>query len=111
MHNKELKNLARIRNIIDYIEKHFTEVITLEDVATYVGLNPEYFCRYFKKQMGVSLIEYVNLIRLTHIYHDLRSTNESISSLQEKYGFTNYKVFNRMFKQVYGTTPSKMRLS
>ena len=89
----------------------FTDVMNLDEVATQVGVNAEYLCRYFKKQMGVSLIEYINLIRLTHIYHDLRSTNESISSLQEKYGFTNYKIFNRMFKQVYGTTPSKMRLS
>ena len=54
-------------------------------------------------------MEYVNLVRLTQIHRELRKSEESILCIMENNGFTNYKVFNRMFKEQYGMTPSQMR--
>ena len=59
--------------------------------------------------MGVTFLEYVNLVRLTQIHRELRKSEESILCIMENNGFTNYKVFNRMFKEQYGMTPSQMR--
>lgn len=103
------KNLNRLKKIITYIEKHYAEPISLADIAKNFALNPEYFCRYFKKNMGFTFLEYINLVRLPHIYDDLLHTRDSISDIQEKHGFTNTKVFHRMFKEVYGCTPSEAR--
>ena len=44
-----------------------------------------------------------------HIYHDLCSTGEGVMELSEKHGFANYKLFNRMFREIYGCKPSDVR--
>lgn len=108
---KDLKSLARLKEIITYVEAHYMEPLSLSAVSNEFALNTEYFCRYFKKNMGFTFLEYVNMVRLSHIYSDLLQTNETIAVLQERHGFTNYKVFNRMFKEVYGCLPSKIQRS
>jgi AraC-like DNA-binding protein len=107
--NKSAKHLGRLKIIIDYVEQNYQEPISLKEVAALVALNPEYFCRFFKKYMGFSFINYVNLVRLARIHDDILHSNDSITVIQERHGFTNYKIFNRMFKEAYGCTPSKLR--
>lgn len=106
---KESKSSERLKMVISYVEEHYAENINLHDIAELVSLNPEYFCRYFKKYMGFTFIEYVNMVRLNHIHADILSTKDNIITIQERHGFSNYKVFNRMFKEVYGCTPSVLR--
>lgn len=101
--------MNRIREIIQYVETHFTEPVCLQDVANLLGIGKEYFCRFFKKNMGISFLNYVNEVRAAHIYHDLIHTDEPIQALMEKNGFTNQKLFNKTFKTLYGCTPSQIR--
>ena len=54
----------------------------------------------------MTFLEYVNSIRLSHIHQDLLNTNYSISELLERHGFTNYKLFSKMFRDTYGCSPS-----
>lgn len=107
--HKEMKQLARLQELIAYVEQHYMEQLSLTAAASFVALNPEYFCRSFKRYTGLSFLEYVNMLRLTHIHNDILNTTESITTIHDKHGFINYKVFNRMFKEVYGCTPSKLR--
>lgn len=101
--------LRRLGEITDYIEEHHTEPIPLEEIASYFFLSREYFSRFFKKNMGVSFTRYVNQVRLLHIYYDICNTDEKIMDLTEKHGFHNYKLFNRMFHEIYGCTPREAR--
>jgi AraC-like DNA-binding protein len=103
------KNRYHLQKAIDYMTLHYSEHISLTNISSTLALNPEYFCRIFKKNIGFTFLEYLNQIRLTYIYEDLMSTNDSILEIQERHGFSNYKVFNRMFKDSYGNTPSKVR--
>lgn len=105
------KHLLRLKEIIDYVQQNYMEPLTLKEVSSLVALNQEYFCRSFKKYTGFTFMEYVNLVRLSHIHNDILTTDDSITIIQERHGFTNYKVFNRMFKEAYGCTPSKLRSS
>lgn len=109
--NKAAKHLSRLKQVIDYVEENYMETLSLKEASSLVALNPEYFCRSFKKYTGFTFMEYVNLVRLTHIHSDILTTDDSITSIQERHGFTNYKVFNRMFKESFGCTPSKLRAS
>lgn len=102
-------SMTRIRVIITYVENHFHEQISLQDIADYVGLGKEYFCRFFKKNMGISFLQYVNEVRISHIYQDLIQTDLPIYEIAENNGFLNQKLFNRMFKSIYGCTPSSAR--
>ena len=99
----------RIRTIITYVSEHFREPITLDDIAGELGLGKEYFCRFFKKHMGMSFLQYLNEVRASHIYQDLEMTDTPIAELLEDNGFTNQKLFNRVFRQIYGCTPSAVR--
>lgn len=101
--------LSRLGEITDYIEERHMEPIPLEDIASYFFLSREYFSRFFKKNMGVPFTRYVNQVRLLHIYHDICNTEEKIMSLAEKHGFKNYKLFNKMFHEIYGCTPREAR--
>lgn len=99
----------RIHTVIRYVEEHFQEPISLTDAADLLGLSKEYFCRFFKKNMGISFLQYLNEIRVSHIYYDLLHTDLSILDIIEKNGFTNQKLFNSTFKKIYGCTPSAVR--
>lgn len=100
---------ARLKQIIHYVRDHYTEPVSLAEAAAIVSLNPEYFCRFFKKYMGLTFLEYVNSVRLSHIYYDLITTDTNITELLLQHGFTNYKLFIRSFRQTYGDTPSQIR--
>lgn len=101
----------RIRQVISYVGEHFRDPISLQDISDHLGLSREYFCRFFKKNMGISFLNYLNEIRLTHIYQDLINTDTPISELAEQNGFTNQKLFNKSFRELYGCTPSSVRKS
>lgn len=99
----------RLRTIITYVEENFREPLSLQEAADRLGLTKEYFCRFFKKNMGMSFLEYVNEVRLSHIYYDLIHSDTPVSVLTAENGFTNQKLFNRAFKELYGCTPSSVR--
>lgn len=104
-----LQTIERIRKIITYVEEHYTENISLQDVAELLGIGKEYFCRFFKKNMGISFFQYLTEVRLSHIYQGLTETDLPIAELMENNGFSNQKLFNRTFKELYGCTPSSVR--
>ena len=99
----------RIRDVITYLEEHFREPISLQDIAGHLSLGREYFCRFFKKNMGMSFLRYLNEVRISHVYRDLEQTDAPIAEIAEKNGFHNQKLFNRTFREVYGCTPSAVR--
>ncbi|BCZ46022.1 AraC family transcriptional regulator [Clostridium gelidum] len=101
--------LDRLELITKYVKKHYKECISLDDISAQARLNPEYFSRFFKKYMGTTFLKYLNSIRLEHFYTNLTNTDYSITELIEKNGFTNYKMFMKLFKDNYGCTPSETR--
>lgn len=102
-------NRKRLTLVIDYIKLHYAEPVTLTDAAALISLNPQYFCRFFKKNMGTTFLNYINEVRLSHIYRDIINTNNSITQILETHGFTNYKLFMKLFREKYGCTPIKKR--
>ncbi len=102
-------NMERLEQICDYVEHHYQEEIMLQDAADELGLNKEYFCRFFKQNTGSSFIQYVNQVRINHIYQDLLHTDDSVQEIMERHGFFNQKLFYRMFKERYDCTPREAR--
>lgn len=99
----------RLTRVMDYVNIHYRDRITLEEAASLVALNKEYFCRFFHKYMGMSLIEYVNEVRFTHVCETLFSGEENVSEALAEHGFTNYKLFMKMFRERYHCTPGRKR--
>ncbi len=101
--------LNRLEKITDYIEEHHAEQLSLGQIASHFFLSREYFSRFFKKNMGVTFIRYLNQVRLMHIYQDICNTATGIMELGELHGFNNYKLFNKMFHEIYGCAPRDIR--
>lgn len=108
---KSERNMRRMKEIMDYINLHYMEELPLGNVAEMAGLNSVYFSRFFKEQVGITYLEYLNTVRIEHIYQDLLNTDWLIKEIQERHGFYNHKLFMRMFKKAYGCTPSELRKS
>lgn len=105
----KVSNIDRLSQVCDYVEHNYTEEITLQEVADELGLNKEYFCRFFKNNTGTTFINYVNQVRINHIYHEILHTDDSIQEIAERHGFFNQKLFYRMFKTRFNCTPREAR--
>ncbi|MDD3339194.1 MAG: AraC family transcriptional regulator [Lachnospiraceae bacterium] len=108
---KKAKDLNKLEPVLDYIQEHYTEPLSLREIAHVAGFQFEYFCRLFKKNMGLTCLEYMNEIRLSHFYNDLIATDHPIQYLLDLHGFTNYKLFRKLFAAKFHTTPSQLRQS
>ncbi|SDD71224.1 transcriptional regulator, AraC family [Mucilaginibacter pineti] len=96
----------RIGNIYNFIMQHYSEQITLEDVAKVAFMTPESFCRYFKKHTGHTFISFLNEIRVNEACKKLIAHKfESINTVAYKCGFKSITNFNRVFKFVIGNSP------
>ncbi|MBQ2641402.1 MAG: helix-turn-helix transcriptional regulator [Lachnospiraceae bacterium] len=103
------KNQRRIREIVSYIAENYNKPITLEEISDRFGLSNEYFSRLFTQKIGIPFKKHLNQVRLSHIYHDLCATDAPIMEIVERHGFTNYKLFSRMFREIYGASPREIR--
>lgn len=107
--SQKKKDIARLEPVLDYISEHYREPISLNEIAEVACLQPGYFCRFFKKKMGITFLEYQNEYRLSFIYRDLITTRDPVQVILEQHGFTNYKLFRRMFLDHFGNTPTQIR--
>lgn len=103
------KDLDRLNLVLNYISENYKRPISLDEIAGVAYLQTEYFCRFFKKKMGVTFLEYQNEYRLSFIYKDLINTKDPVHVILERHGFNNYKLFRRMFQEHFGCTPTKVR--
>ncbi len=103
------KNMQRVQFIMEYVAKHYTEPISIPEIAREIGLNEIYFSRFFKKSMGITFLDYLYRVRMEKIYTDLMNTDLNIQEIRERHGFYNEKVFRRMFKEMYGGSPKEVR--
>lgn len=98
-----------IQFVLDYIEDHLRDEITIEQLANVAYLSPFYFQRLFHKLVKVPVYEYIRLRRLAATCKLLQTTKQSIIDIACTYQFSNQSNFTRAFKKAYGITPSKMR--
>lgn len=103
------KDLNRLNMILSYTNKNYNRPISIDEISQIAFLESGYFCRFFKKHMGVTFLEYQNEIRLSHIYQDLITTTDTLQDILERHGFTNYKLFRRVFSDHFHATPSQIR--
>ena len=103
------KDQKRIKEIVFYIATNYDRPISLDEISDQFGLSIEYFSRFFTQKIGIPFKKHLNQVRMSHIYHDLCTTDAPIMEIVSMHGFTNYKLCNRIFKEIYGTTPRELR--
>ncbi len=101
------------KEIVDEISKfvlnNLHEDLSVELLAGQVYLNPDYLTRIFKKEKGCSILNYIIRERLRLASLLLIETDASINEIADEVGYPNYSHFTKMFRQIYGVTPTLYR--
>ncbi|MEF7656152.1 bifunctional transcriptional activator/DNA repair enzyme AdaA [Bacillus thuringiensis] len=104
-----LPNEEWVKQIKDYIEKHFNELLTLDTLAEMCHGSPFHLQRTFKKMTGISPIEYIQQFRIVKATEHLLQTNQSIKEISTAIGIENPEYFATLFKKKTGFTPTEYR--
>jgi len=99
----------RILTIHEYFMKHFRDDIDLTQIASLVNMAEGSLCRFFKIQMGLTIFEYLNRIKVDFACKLLMNKEISITEVAFDSGFNNLSHFNKQFKLITGVTPMKFR--
>ena len=103
------RNSELIKKAMLYISEHFSNPLTLEEVAAYVHLHPSYFSTLFKSSTGSSFKEYLNMVRIEESKRLLSNTDYSIIDIAVAVGFEDQSYFSKVFKKYTGLTPKQFR--
>ena len=106
--NKSKKYRALVR-VTNYIDEHYTEGISLDEVAGQTGISRYYVSHLFKELMNTTFVGYVNELRLNRAAMLLVTTDKPIIEIASISGFNNLSNFNRAFKMHFNKTPSAYR--
>ena len=98
------------KKIIDYIEEHLQETITLSDLADFSGMSKNGIIAMFLRLYGITPIKYINNIRLNKAKDLLKNSDKSVTEIAYECGFGDSNYFSRAFKAYRGMTPREYRL-
>lgn len=97
------------RKLLNYIRQHYKEDISLEDLANYVGLHPNYVCTIFKKNTNQSYLTCLHKERLLVAKKLLKETELTVEQVAGEVGYASASQFARVFKKYEGASPSSVR--
>ena len=98
-----------IKEALNYIEQNFPNDISIENIASFCGLNRTYFGRIFKETVGKSPQQFLLSYRMAKAAELLKLTDLSISDIGNAVGYSNQLHFSRAYKNVYGVSPREWR--
>jgi AraC-like DNA-binding protein len=106
--NSQLKDFY-IQEAVTYMEQHYQEDLTVEEIADVCKLNRSYFSKLFKETMGCPPQEFLIRMRLTKATELMKTSNASIGNISQACGYPNQLHFSRAFKKHHGISPREWR--
>ncbi|HEO8418590.1 helix-turn-helix domain-containing protein [Niallia sp. FSL W8-0635] len=98
-----------LHDLLNYIQNHFTEELSLKDLSQKFGYDYSYLSRFFTKILKVPFVEFLNGHRVTLASQLLKTTDSKITEIADIVGYRNIRSFNRNFEKIMNTTPSNYR--
>lgn len=105
----ESQKITAIKTVLSYITDHYHEKLYVQDLASQVNMNEQYFCRFFKRSIGKTPIDFINDYRLNKVIRLLETGDAQITEIYLECGFNNMGNFQRLFKRKTGITPLQYR--
>lgn len=91
--------------ILDYVDQNYSQKLTLSDIADHVYLNESYICRIFKEDMNVSIVKYINTVRMEQAARLIESGTIPVKNVCYSVGIETPSYFYRLFKTHFGVSP------
>ena len=107
-----------IASIKQYVEKNYSQPLSLEQLSSHFYISKEHISRCFKKKYGIGLFDFVNECRMSEVKKLLKATSCSVDEIAEKTGYTSANSFcrafrgnylSKAFKKQFGITPGEYR--
>lgn len=102
------KRMDRLTEAVNYINTHFMDEISLEQLAEIAFMSPNYFSSYFKKATGQSYSKYLNYVRISNAHRLIVDSRMSVLDAAEASGFRNMSNFYRVYRAFYGAPPRQI---
>ncbi|MBB6730853.1 helix-turn-helix domain-containing protein [Cohnella zeiphila] len=107
LQSNEFVDDAVMRPVLDFVDRHLSERIDMDEASRIARMNYSYFSKYFKKAVGVSFVDYVNRQRIRKAAHLLVAEPASVSAIAASVGIENMAHFYELFKRYNGCTPKE----
>lgn len=98
-----------IKKAVQYINDNYNKKISLEDIASYVGISKYYFSVLFKKEMDITFSNYLNTVRIEKAKQLLKNSQITINDMFYEVGFNDSQYFSKIFKKYVGMTVTEYR--
>ncbi|MBE6546166.1 MAG: AraC family transcriptional regulator [Ruminococcaceae bacterium] len=95
--------------IFDFVDKNYHTDCSLTALSAYISYSPVYLSRFFKQWVNISFTEYVTRFRINEAAYRIKNSQGKLLSIAYDCGFSSLRSFNRCFKAIMNTTPSKYR--
>ncbi len=102
-------SVEKLSHVIEYIDSHLSDNLSVEDLANRVHFHPNYFSRLFHNQIGCSPIQYISKRRLDKAKALLSSTAMTVTEIAESTGFKDVFYFSKTFKSSTGLSPTEYK--
>ena len=99
----------KLYSICEWIRVHSNETISLDNIANRFGYNKNYLCRLFKRHLNMTVQEYINHLKISHVKQYLVISNRSVKEIAYLTGFRDEKYMMRLFKSLEAITPTQFR--
>ena len=103
------KNAMVISQITNYINNHYNEKISLDFLSDKFFINKFHLCHIFRKETGMTIIDFINQKRMVEAGILLKTTNMTIFDISNTVGFQNQNYFGTTFKKQFGVSPREYR--
>ena len=100
-----------IIDILKYIDNNINKKITMEELSKQFYFNKDYIMRLFKKELNLTIMDYINKKRIYNSLKELRTTNNSILKIALNNGFQSQQYYSEMFTKIIGTSPNTYKKS
>lgn len=111
MEDTDIYKVENVKKVLSFIHNNYSRKISTEDLSSQVSMNPQYFCRYFKKLIGKTPTEYINDIRISKATELLVNSDMKIIDIAISCGYDNISYFIKRFKKEKHMSPSEYRKS
>lgn len=108
LHSQQSKTVSQL---IDWIEKNYTDHITLQKLSEISGFSPKYLCRIFKEYTSKTPINYINGLRIENSCYEMTVKGKSITQAAFDSGFNDLSYFCKAFKKHLNMTPNQYKKS
>ena len=103
------KTSSVVERAKEYITSHFSEELSLDEMAKELGISPYYLSKLFKETVGVNYIDYLTNLRIRYAKEQLSNSDKSIKEICHESGYGDPNYFSRIFKKWTGVTPTEYR--